>query len=165
VAHPLNGSGFVVPRLEGSGILAASWLSSKWPHRAPEGAVLMRTFLGGARDPRALEQSDRELIARSLAAVQPLLGITGDPLLTRVYRWERANAQHEVGHLERMTAIEGALDRHPGLFVTGSGFRGVGIPDCIADGRSTARAAARWLESVETPASRLEEPRQPRVRA
>jgi protoporphyrinogen/coproporphyrinogen III oxidase len=165
VAHPLNGSGFVVPRLERSGILAASWLSSKWPHRAPEGAVLMRTFLGGARDPRALEQSDRELIARSLAAVQPLLGITGDPLLTRVYRWERANAQHEVGHLERMTAIEGALDRHPGLFVTGSGFRGVGIPDCIADGRSTARAAARWLESVETPASRLEEPRQPRVRA
>src|SRR5206468_8004945 len=130
--------------------------SSKWPYRAPEDTVLMRTFVGGARDPRALEQSDRELIARSLAAVQPLLGITRDPLLTRVYRWERANAQHDVGHLERMAAIEGALDRHPGLFVTGSGFRGVGIPDCVADGRSTAKAVARWLETAAMSAHRVD---------
>src|SRR5580704_18477831 len=63
VAHPLNGSGFVVPRVERSGILAASWLSSKWPHRAPEGRVLMRAFVGGARDPDALERSDPELVS------------------------------------------------------------------------------------------------------
>ena len=145
VAHPLNGSGFVVPRTERTGILAASWLSSKWPHRAPEGAVLLRTFFGGARDPRALEQSDRELVTRSMSALQPVLGIRTEPLFTRVYRWERASAQHEVGHLERMAAIDRAVARHPGLFVTGSGFRGVGIPDCIADGRATARLVARWL--------------------
>ena len=62
VAHPLNGSGFVVPRVENTGILAASWLSSKWPHRAPDDRVLLRTFVGGARDPRALERSDAELV-------------------------------------------------------------------------------------------------------
>jgi protoporphyrinogen/coproporphyrinogen III oxidase len=145
VAHPLNGSGFVVPRTEGTGILAASWLSSKWPHRAPAGAVLLRTFFGGARDPRALEQSDRELVARSISALQPVLGISAEPLFTRVYRWERASAQHEVGHLERLAAIERAVARHPGLFITGSGFRGVGIPDCVADGRATAKSVARWL--------------------
>ena len=146
VAHPLNGSGFVVPRAESTGILAASWLSSKWPGRAPEGHVLMRTFIGGARDPRGFELADEALVARSLAALRPLLGIAGGPLFQRVYRWERANAQHEVGHTGRLARIEDALARHPGLFVTGSGFRGVGIPDCIADGRATARKVEGWLK-------------------
>jgi len=145
VAHPLNGSGFVVPRAENSGILAGSWLSSKWPNRAPEGHVLLRTFIGGARDPRALEESDRELIARSIRALDLVLGIRGTPMLTRVYRWDRANAQHEVGHLERVRAIDAGLARHPGLYVTGSGFRGVGVPDCIADGRATAAKVVQWL--------------------
>jgi protoporphyrinogen/coproporphyrinogen III oxidase len=142
VAHPLTGSGFVVPRAEGSPILAATWLSSKWPNRAPEGRVLLRAFIGGARDPRALEQSDEELVRVALAALAPIVGIRGAPLFSRVYRWPRANAQHEVGHLERMMAIDRMLARHPGLFITGSGFRGVGIPDCVADGRATAGRVA-----------------------
>lgn len=147
VHHPLDGSGFVVPRVEATGILAASWLSSKWPHRAPEGSVLLRAFVGGARDPGALDCSDSELVTRALSALRPLLGIDGAPLMTRVYRWNRANAQHEVGHMARMAAIDRALTNHQGLFVTGSGFRGVGIPDCIADGRATARQVAKALET------------------
>jgi protoporphyrinogen/coproporphyrinogen III oxidase len=146
VGHPLNGSGFVVPRVEGTGILAASWLSSKWAHRAPDDRVLLRAFAGGARDPQALERSDRELVAQSLGALTPLLGIRGQPLLSRVYRWERANAQHEVGHLSRMAAIERVLGRLPGLYLTGSGFRGVGIPDCVSDGRNTARTLSEKLK-------------------
>ena len=142
VGHPLNGSGFVVPRVENTGILAGSWLSSKWPHRAPENRVLLRTFIGGARDPRALDRSDGDLVRLSLAALTPLLGIKAAPLFTRVFRWERANAQHEVGHLTQLAAIERALARHPGLFITGSGFRGTGIPDCVADGRAQAVAAS-----------------------
>jgi oxygen-dependent protoporphyrinogen oxidase len=145
VRHPLSGSGFVVPRVEGSALLAVSWLSSKWPGRAPDDRVLMRAFVGGARDPRALERSDEELVREALSALTPLLGIAAPPLLSRVYRWERANAQHEVGHLARLAAIDHALGRHAGLYVTGSGFRGTGIPDCIADGRATARAAAAWV--------------------
>jgi oxygen-dependent protoporphyrinogen oxidase len=149
VRHPLTGSGFVVPRVERTGILAASWLSSKWPNRAPGDQVLMRTFLGGARDPQALERSDAELLQTSLAALRPLLGIDGEPRLTRIYRWTRGNAQHEVGHLDRMAAIDRALTRHPGLFITGSGFRGVGIPDCVADGRKTGASAAAWLSETQ----------------
>jgi len=145
VSHPLNGSGFVVPRKEASGILAGTWLSSKWPHRAPADRVLIRTFVGGARDPRALERSDAELIATSLAALRPLVGISGEPLFVRVYRFDRANAQHEVGHLARVAEIEADASRVPGLFMTGSGLRGVGIPDCVADGRATAQRVADWL--------------------
>lgn len=147
VQHPLNGSGFVVPRVENTGIMAGSWLSSKWPHRAPEGFVLLRAFLGGARDPEAITKPDRDIVDTAMAALRPLLGISGEPLFTRIYRWERANAQHEVGHLDRIAAIDRSLASRPGLFITGSGFRGVGIPDCIADGRATARQASTWLGS------------------
>lgn len=153
VSHPLNGSGFVVPRVENPGILAASWLSSKWPHRAPEGRVLMRAFAGGARDPHALQLSDDALVKRAMDALVPLLGISGQPLFARVYRWERASAQHEVGHLARMAEIDRRLSGLPGLYVTGSGFRGVGIPDCVADGRATARQAAEWLARPEPAAA------------
>lgn len=156
VAHPLNGSGFVVPRTERSGILAGSWLSSKWPHRAPEGRVLLRTFVGGARDPQAFALDDRDMVARSMAALTPVLGIRGEPLFTRVYRWERANAQYQPGHLERVAAIDGALARHPGLFICGSGFRGVGIPDCVADARSTAGAVDGWIRSAARPVVAVE---------
>jgi oxygen-dependent protoporphyrinogen oxidase len=149
VAHPLNGSGFVVPAVEKSGILAASWMSSKWPHRAPADRVLMRTFVGGARDPRALDQTDAELVARSLSALKPLLGVSGDPLLARVYRWERASAQHEVGHAARLDKIERLLTKHPGVFITGSGFRGVGIPDCVGDARATGTQVAEYLERTQ----------------
>ena len=147
IGHALNGSGFVVPKVENTGLLAASWLSSKWPHRAPDDDhVLMRTFVGGARDPKALDRTDRELVTLSIRALHPLIRIDGDPLFTRVYRFERGNAQHEVGHLRRVVEIDRALARQPGLFVTGSGFRGVGIPDCVADGRATAGRVAQWLE-------------------
>ena len=107
--------------------------------------MLLRTFIGGARNPDALEQSDADLVATSLTAMRPVLGIRGDPLFARVYRFDRANAQHEVGHLDRLAKIDAAVGAHPGLFVTGSGFRGVGIPDCVADGRAIAAQAAEWL--------------------
>ena len=139
----------MVPRVENTGILAGSWLSSKWPHRAPDDDhALLRTFVGGARDPKALERSDAELVALSLRALQPLIGLRGEPLFTRVFRFERGNAQHDVGHLQRLATIDAGLARHPGLFITGSGFRGVGIPDCVADGRATAKQIDAWLNAA-----------------
>jgi oxygen-dependent protoporphyrinogen oxidase len=145
VAHPLNGSGFVVPSVERSGILAGSWMSSKWPHRAPADRVLMRAFVGGARDPRALERSDAELVEQVLASLRPLLGIGDDPLFTKVYRWERAGAQHEVGHGSKLAGIARLLGEHQGIFLTGSAYRGVGIPDCVADGRATGKQVTDYL--------------------
>ena len=76
VAHPLNGSGFVVPSVESTGLLAGSWMSSKWPNRAPDGRVLLRAFAGGARDPQALDQPDDALVQRAMDALRPLLGVS-----------------------------------------------------------------------------------------
>jgi protoporphyrinogen/coproporphyrinogen III oxidase len=148
VAHPLRGSGFVVPRVEKLTIMAGTWVSSKWAHRAPDGHVLLRAFVGGARDPGALERSDDVLVSGALRDLTALLDIRGDPVLTRVYRWVRGSAQHEVGHLDKMAAIDRRLAAHRGLYVTGSGFRAPGIPDCIADGRATASIAAQALPTL-----------------
>jgi protoporphyrinogen/coproporphyrinogen III oxidase len=148
VAHPLRGSGFVVPRVERTTIMAGSWVSSKWRSRAPDGRVLLRAFIGGARDPGATARSDDELIAAAAAELGRLLGIRGAPLFARLHRWDRANAQHDVGHLDLVAAIDERLARLPGLFVTGSGFRGVGVPDCVADARITGRHVAEWLRRL-----------------
>ncbi|HVQ14091.1 MAG TPA: protoporphyrinogen oxidase [Vicinamibacterales bacterium] len=148
VAHPLRGTGFVVPRTEGLALLAGTWVSSKWPGRAPEGHVLLRGFLGGGRDPRRLDASDEELVDIAQRELTDLLGISGGPLFSRLYRWTRQSPQYEVGHLHRITGIERRLLALPGLFVTGSGFKAIGIPDCISDGRATATRAADYVASL-----------------
>ena len=146
IRHPLNGTGFVVPRVERRALMAGSWVSSKWPERAPPGYALLRGFLGGAAHPDVLAQDDESLARSAFGELAALLDIAGEPLFTRVYRWPRASAQHEVGHLARVREIDRRLDAIPGLFVTGSGFRGTGIPDCIADARATAIKAAAILD-------------------
>lgn len=142
VSHPLNGTGFVVPRVEGSPLLAGTWVSAKWPHRAPDGHVLMRAFFGGGRDPKRLEQPDDELRTLAHANLAALTGISGEPLFARVYRWTDRSPQYDIGHLDRVAAIDRALAGVPGLFLAGSGFRAIGIPDCIADGREMGARAA-----------------------
>lgn len=143
VRHPLDGTGFVVPRAEaGLSITAATWISSKWPGRAPEGHVLLRGFAGGMRSPEALEQTDDALATAVQRDLARLLDIDGEPVLARVYRWPLANPQPDVGHLARIAAIDARLRSLPGLHIIGAAFRGVGIPDCVAAGRAAARAAA-----------------------
>ena len=145
VGHALRGTGFVVPRVErGVSLMAATWVSSKWPHRAPSGHVLLRGFLGGARDGAVLARADADLIDCVHRDFCKLLGVRGVPVVARVYRWPRLNPQHEVGHLARLAAIVARLERLPGLQLIGAAFGGVGLPDCIAQGRAAAaRAAAR----------------------
>jgi oxygen-dependent protoporphyrinogen oxidase len=145
IAHPMRGSGFVVPKVEHVPLLAATWVTSKWPGRAPDGATLLRAFFGGGRDPQRLEQSDEQLIAIAREELSAILEITGPPELTRVYRWTRQSPQHEVGHLQRVARIEQRLASVPGVFLTGSGFRAIGIPDCISDAREVAAKAAAYV--------------------
>jgi len=142
VAHPLEGSGFVVARRHNDvRITACTWVSSKWSGRAPAGAVLLRVFAGGAHDPGVVDLPDDEIVDIARRGLSGVLGMSGAPLVTRVFRWRDAGAQHNVGQIARVSKIEKRLAAHPGLFVAGSGFRSVGIPDCVADGRAAAAAA------------------------
>ena len=143
VAHRLNGYGVVVPRGEGLRVSALGFVSTKFPGRAPEGHVLLRAFLGGARHPDVLGEDDATLVDRAFGECAGILGLHGRPVMARVYRWPQATPQMEVGHGARMAWVDAQADARPGLFLTGSGLRGTGIPDMVADGaRQAARAAA-----------------------
>ena len=88
---------------------------------------------------------DDELITLAREELESLLEITGDPLFARLSRWTRQSPQYEVGHLQRVARIEQRLLALPGIFITGSGYRAIGIPDCISDGRDVAARAAAFL--------------------
>ena len=147
VSHPLDGTGFVVARRHSDvRITACTWVSSKWEARAPGDSVLLRAFVGGAHDPDAVDLTDAELVAIVRRDLEAVLGIADEPSLRRVYRWRDAGAQHVVGHLDNVAEIERRLAPH-GVFVTGSGFRASGIPDCVADGRRVAAEVDGYLDA------------------
>ena len=145
-SHRLDGYGFVVPRIEGRALLAVTWTSSKWSHRAPDEAVLLRAYVGGAGRETVLERDDDGLVGLVRAELRDMMGVTEAPVLAKVYRWPRAMPQYLVGHLERLAAIDERLARWPGLFLTGAGYRGVGIPDCIRDGLDTAERVRAYFD-------------------
>jgi oxygen-dependent protoporphyrinogen oxidase len=146
VPHPLQGTGFVVARRHSDvRITACTWVSSKWQDRAGPGDVLLRAFLGGIPDPDAVLLPDEALVDIAVRDLAGVLQIPDPPRIARVYRWIRAGAQHNVGHARRVAGIDARLAAHPGLFVAGSGFRSIGVPDCVADGRAVARRVAGHL--------------------
>jgi oxygen-dependent protoporphyrinogen oxidase len=138
-AVTLAGFGFLVPHREARRILGTLIETSVFAGRAPAGQVLTRTMVGGTRQRELLEASDDELVAMVRRELGDLAGIDAAPTLVRVIRHARAIAQYEVGHVARIARIDGRLARHPGLWLTGSAFRGVAVNDCIADATATAR--------------------------
>ena len=145
VSHPLAGSGFVVARAHCDlRITACTWVSSKWAGRAPEGSILLRAFLGGVHDAGAATIDDEGLTEIAIRDLSSVLGISGPPTLARVYRWPNSSAQYNVGHLKRIAALEARLAANSGLLLAGSGFKSIGIPDCVADGRAAAAQAVRF---------------------
>ena len=137
IDHPLNGFGVVIPRSENRSINAITWTSTKFDQRAPEGYALLRVFFGGSRTPQMMDIPDGELLHSVRRELADIMGLTAVPVFHRIYRWPQANPQYDVGHLERVAAIEAALP--PGIHVTGSPYRGIGIPDCVRQAQETAR--------------------------
>jgi oxygen-dependent protoporphyrinogen oxidase len=138
IGHPLDATGFLVPRSMGRSALASTWVSSKWDHRAPEGHVLLRLFFGGATDEGVLSRDDGSLAALARHELRALMGIAEAPLFARVFRFERASPQPRVGHLGRVRTVNACLARWPGIYVTTNGFEGSGIPDCVKNAEAVA---------------------------
>jgi oxygen-dependent protoporphyrinogen oxidase len=145
VSHPLDAYGFVAPPGQGRRITACTFTSSKFPHRAPPGAVLLRAFVGGPGADDLATASDSDLVDLVIAELSALLGITGAPRTAAVHRFPQGSAQYRVGHGERLSRLEALLP--PGLMLAGSGFHGVGIPDCLKSAAAAARTLRRNLRS------------------
>jgi len=138
VRHPLKGAGLVIPATERRDVLAVSFASRKFPGRAPEGRVLLRSFVGGALQPELLERSDDELVALVRRELGELLGVGGKEDFALVARYPRAMPQYHVGHLDRVARIATGLESHPRLALAGNALHGVGLPDCIHSGEEAA---------------------------
>ncbi len=139
-------TGFLVPREEGRSFFGCTFVSNKFPARAPEGSVLIRAFVGGAGDEARLESSDEALVASVRKDLAAMIGLRAEPILVHVQRWPGANPQYEVGHAGLVERVDHRLGSHPGLFITGSALRGVGVPDGVDLGRSAARDLLVHLE-------------------
>ena len=142
ISRPLDAFGSVVPRHEGRPVLAFSYSSLKFPGRAPDDRVLIRSFLGGALQPQLVDEDDATLITYVQHELRELLGVTGTPELCRVIRWPNAMPQYQIGHLQRLSKIESRVAELPGLCLAGNGYRGVGIPQCVASGKRAAERLA-----------------------
>lgn len=148
IPRPLDGYGYVIPRAEGRAILACTWTSTKFPHRAPEGFGLIRAFIGRAGQESALDGSDDDLLRLVRDELRDVLGITAPPMLHRIFRWPKAMPQYTLDHLDRLAMIDQRLATHAGLFVAGNAYRGIGIPDCIASGEAAADTALAYAHSL-----------------
>ena len=137
VAHPLDSSGFLSPRSETRPVAGCTWVSSKWPGRSPQEHVLLRAFMRTEDDAPA-DDSDAGLIDAATEALRPLLGIAGAPERTWVHRSADGLPQYKVDHTEWLDSVDGELAAHPGLFLCGASYRGIGVPDCIRQGRDVA---------------------------
>ncbi|MDR7483312.1 MAG: protoporphyrinogen oxidase [Armatimonadota bacterium] len=145
VAHPLDGHGFVVARGEPVQITACSWVSSKWPGRAPPGIALVRCYFGRAGADAIVAADDATLVETARRDLRLVMGLDATPRIAHVARWPHAMPQYTPGHLDRLAAAETVLAGLPHLALAGAGYRGVGVPDCIRQGQE---AAAQVLAQI-----------------
>jgi protoporphyrinogen/coproporphyrinogen III oxidase len=139
IPHPMDAFGILSPRREGLGILGILWCSSLFPERSPSDLVVTATFIGGVRDAHVVGADDAELARIAHAQHRRLLGAGVEPSFRSVHRWPRAIPQAELGHAERLAAIEAMEASNDGLQVTGSFRNGASVPACWAEGRRVAR--------------------------
>jgi oxygen-dependent protoporphyrinogen oxidase len=153
LTRPLDGYGYVVPRVEQRDVMAMTWISSKWEQRAPEGQVLVRGFVGRAGREAALAGGDASLVELMIAELKDVLHLDVAPTLARVYRWDGGMPQYNLGHLDRVATIEQSLARVPAIQLAGNMLRGVGIPDCVVSGQAAATNLLADLRALtaETP--------------
>lgn len=137
ITDPFDGFGVVVPDTESSKLLAVEGMSTKFPHRAPDDQFVLRAFVGGQKHPELVNLPENELLALVRKELESIFDITTEPTTIEIFRWQPANPQPAVGHLDMIADIETQLAQTaPNLYLTGAGLRGQGVPDCIRQSRA-----------------------------
>jgi oxygen-dependent protoporphyrinogen oxidase len=139
VKVPLKGFGFIVPRVEGRRINAATYSSIKWSFRAPDDHILIRGFVGGGHHEELVyELDDAGLVKTVLEELDTIVGIKADARFSKVYRWYKGMPKYTVGHLDRISVIDRSVAMHPGLHLIGCSYKGIGIGDCVHEAQIAA---------------------------
>jgi oxygen-dependent protoporphyrinogen oxidase len=140
--HELDGFGFLVPRIERQKVAAATWVTEKFPSRAPPETALLRAFIVGQEAEELLDVARESLVELVRAEFERLMGIDQSPVFSRVSVWPQSMPQYVVGHAIRRWHIAQMLDHCPGLYLVGNAYDGVGVPDCVQIAKQTAKAIA-----------------------
>lgn len=147
VKGTLEAFGFIVPLSEKRKIKAGTYSSTKWNYRTPGNEyVLMRAFVGGAKNQELVYQSDEDMLKMVLGELKDIVGITAEPVLYNINRWIKGMPQYTIGHLQRVDHIEARAAANPGLYVVGGSYRGVGVGDCINVGSQAAKKALEYVK-------------------
>jgi oxygen-dependent protoporphyrinogen oxidase len=137
--------GFVVPFIERRKIMACTFSSLKYPGRAPEGHTLLRAFVGGALQPAVFNVDDAMMEKHVRGDLASLLGVTAQPLFSRIWRHANSMPQYHVGHDTRIKRIEDSLSAFTTLALAGNAYHGVGISDCVRTGEQAAEKVVGQL--------------------
>jgi len=146
INYDLNGFGYLNAKSEGCNTLGTLWDSSIFPNRAPEGHALLRSMMGGGTNPGAIELSEDEVKAKTMDDLKLIMGIDVEPDFVRIFRHRKAIPQYVVGHGQRLQKLDELMEQHPGLFLTGNAFGGVGLNDCV---HSSNLVAEKVIEALK----------------
>ena len=150
IQKDINGTGFVVSRRSEYTITACTWTHKKWPHTAPKGKALLRCYVGRAGDEAIVEQADDEIVKIVLDDLGKIMKLTARPEFFVVTRWKEAMPQYIVGHKERLERIKRQMEEQlPGVFLAGSSYEGLGLPDCIDQGEEAVKKVLHFLQEHE----------------
>jgi len=131
VHHPLDGFGFLCPGREKRKILGTLFSSTLWPHTVPSGKVMLRSVVGGGRQPELAGLSDEDLVETVRSELAELLGVHGQPVFQHVVKWEKGIPEYQVGHAGRVQALRAGLEG-TGLWLAGNAWDGIGVGECVA---------------------------------
>jgi oxygen-dependent protoporphyrinogen oxidase len=145
IKHPVDGFGFLIPGKEGRKILGTLWDSSIFPNRAPEGYVLLRSMLGGARMSDLALKDSEKLIHLVMGELKDIMGIDVDPDFAKVYTHNRGIPQYFLGHEKRLERIDSIIGRFKKMYITGNAYRGIGVNDCI---ENSMKLAERIVQEI-----------------
>ncbi|CAM3520193.1 protoporphyrinogen oxidase [Aeromicrobium ponti] len=148
IEEDIDGTGFVVSRNSDYTITACTWTHKKWPHSTPKGKVLLRCYVGRAGDEAVVDLSDDQIVKIVLDDLNKTMNITMNPDFAYVTRWKDSMPQYTVGHKERIEGVKKQAKEHlPGVFLAGSSYEGLGVPDCIDQGEAAVQSVLDYLSS------------------
>lgn len=144
-----KGTGFLVPAVDSRFIVGCTWMDQKWGRGVlipsgngyPEGdeVTIIRTSVGRHGDNAWLTMDDDTIVDKVHAELVQAMGIKAKPLRAKVQRWPAAMPQYTVGHADRLSTIDARIELHPGLHITGAGYRGIGVAACLTKSQAVAQ--------------------------
>jgi oxygen-dependent protoporphyrinogen oxidase len=153
IPRALDGFGFLIPAKEQRNILGTIWSSAIFPNRSPEGHAALTTFVGGSRQPEMCRLSDEDLIRIVTEELHAIMGVVGQPVFSKVLRWEKAIPQYNLGYLDIMGEVERCEAEVPGLFFCSNFRGGIAVGDCVMSGKRIADRVASLVRAGQNVAS------------